>query len=748
MTTEPTNVEKIRSLPWLITADVFNTGFALLTFSGAIFLLFLDELGLRTAQIGLLLSLIPFCGMIAPFIAPTVARIGYKRVFVTFWGIRKVVIALLLLTPIVQARYGLNSTFAWVAAIVLGFAICRAVAETGGWPWRKEAVPDAMRGKFVALQSMSARLMSIIATIGASYVLASSIGLGRFLALIAVGVGMGFVSVWAYTRVPGGAPAPRRSAQPGHLRGMMQAVRDRDFVFFLGALGLATVGGMSVISFVPLYMKDQVGLSDGNIVLLGVGTYAGAVVSSYLWGWTADRYGSKPIMQSSLYLMMLLPVAWFLMPRHSNLSFLLAMLIALAVGVATLAWQISWTRYLFVNAMPAEQKSPYMAVYYAWFGLVGGIGPLLAGQILHLSRGIKANPLFLSFDPYTPLFAMSLVLLAGGTVAVSRLRRGGTRSVGSFAGLFMRGNPLRAFGSLIQFSFSRDEMSRVATTERLGDAQSSLSANELIEALSDPSFNVRYEAIHSIGRMPPEPELVDALLDVLAGPESELTSVAARSLGRLGDRRAIGPLRKALFSDYQLLIANGARSLALLGDTDSIPHFLERFRSERDETMRIAYASALGKLRVSQVTGELFTLLRQAQSPVLRGEIGLALARIAGDERYYMQRWRSLHSDLGTAAGQAVLDLQRLAKGPETEAFVTLAETCAQRFAEGNLAEGTKLLEEMIADMPTGGIDETLLQILRECDRCLGECGHTRVEFILLTLHSLDAALRQVGSPD
>ena len=216
VTTEPTNVEKIRSLPWLITADVFNTGFALLTFSGAIFLLFLDELGLRTAQIGLLLSLIPFCGMIAPFIAPAVARIGYKRVFVTFWGIRKVVIALLLLTPIVQARYGLNSTFAWVAAIVLGFAICRAIAETGGWPWRKEAVPDAMRGKFVALESMSARLMSITVIIGASYVLASSIGLGRFLVLIAVGVGMGFVSVWAYTRVPGGAPAPRRSAPNAH----------------------------------------------------------------------------------------------------------------------------------------------------------------------------------------------------------------------------------------------------------------------------------------------------------------------------------------------------------------------------------------------------------------------------------------------------------------------------------------------------------------------------------------------------
>ena len=46
------DVEKIRRLPWLVAADTLNTGFFLLTFSGSVFILFLNELGLKTGQIG------------------------------------------------------------------------------------------------------------------------------------------------------------------------------------------------------------------------------------------------------------------------------------------------------------------------------------------------------------------------------------------------------------------------------------------------------------------------------------------------------------------------------------------------------------------------------------------------------------------------------------------------------------------------------------------------------------------------
>ena len=185
------------------------------------------------------------------------------------------------------------------------------------------------------------------------------------------------------------------------------------------------------------------------------------------------------------------------------------------------------------------------------------------------------------------------------------------------------------------------------------------------------------------------------------------------------------------------------RALAMLGDVDSVPYFLEKLKHETDGVLCIAYASALGKLRATQATENLFALLRQAESEVARGEIGLALARIAGDERYYLQHWPSLRSDFNTGAAQAVLALQKPARHLKSDTFGIQAEACAKCFARGDLSGSAIHLKDMIHALPTHGLDETLVCILDECAAGLAEFGSTRLEFVLLSLHASDIALRQ-----
>jgi len=384
-----------------------------------------------------------------------------------------------------------------------------------------------------------------------------------------------------------------------------------------------------------------------------------------------------------------------------------------------------------------------MALYYAWFGVASGGGPLLAGQILNLSQDIRARLGVFVVDPYTPLFAMSLALLAAGVVAVSRVRGDEATTFKHLAGMFWRGNPIQALFLLIRYRFAGTEVSRLATTQRLGDTRNPLSAHELIQALGDPSFNVRYEAVSSIGRMPPEPQLVDALLTVLGDTEVELSAVAARSLGALGDTRAIPPLRRALSSGYPFLEAGSARALAMLGDVEGIPYFLDKLKNEPDPMLRIAYASALGKLRAPGAIPELFALLRQVEPEVARGEIGLALARIAGDERFYLQHWPALRADLNTGAAHAFLALQKPARHLKADDLGSLVEACVRCFAQGDLSGGVACLGDMIQRLPTRDLDESLACILGECAAGLAEFGGTRPELILLALHSLDIALRQ-----
>ena len=86
---ELTDDEKIHRLPWAFGHIATNSVFCQLTVFGPVFILFLTELGLDKAQIGLLLALFPLAGIVALFAASPVARIGYKRTFVVLWGARK-----------------------------------------------------------------------------------------------------------------------------------------------------------------------------------------------------------------------------------------------------------------------------------------------------------------------------------------------------------------------------------------------------------------------------------------------------------------------------------------------------------------------------------------------------------------------------------------------------------------------------------------------------------------------------------
>lgn len=743
-----TDVEKIRKLPWLVAGDSLNASYFLLTFSGSVFLLFLNEVGLNTSQIGVLLALIPFANMIAPIVAPTVARIGVKRAFISFRAIRMAVFSLLLFTPLVLARFGMNSTFIWVTAIIALFSFVRSIGETGVFPWVKEIIPNDMRGKFNAINSISSTIVSIIIITTASWVIDTGAGLNRFTTLITLGTGLGILSLISYTQLPGGKPVHLERGPKNFFKNLKMPFQDKEFIRFLQVIGLVTIGSSATFSFIPLFMKQNIGLSEGNVVLLNVGQYAGAILSSYMWGWLTDRYGSKPIMQLSLCLLASLPIFWFFLPRNSPLSLMLATGIAFVLGVANLAWQISWARHLYVNATTGENQSTYMAVFFAWMGLSEGLGPLLGGQLLSLTQNIQFNFPFLTINAYAFLFAFSLMAFVAGLMVITSLPTEDTPTLRRFTGMFLRGNMFRALESMIQYNFAGTEEAKIVTTERMGDSQNPLSANELIEALNDPSYNVRYQAVNSIGRMPPSPELIDALIASL-DDVTELNFAVTRSLGRLGDPRAIPPLRKLLFSGYHLLETNSARALAMLNDKDSIPYLLEKMRGEPNLTLRVAFAAALGKLGAVESIAELSDLMVQIPKDVLRGEVGLALARIAGDERYYTQHWRPLRSNLNTAAGQAVLAFQKQARRLKLEPFIALTEPCADNFAQGNLPEGVAHVQQMIACLPAENLAPALVEIMRRCAQNLATAPHSaRPELLLLAFHTIDTAFQQLGSPD
>ncbi len=426
-----TDRQKIRKLPFYIAAMTMNSVFTTLTVFGSVFPLFLADLGLDKARIGLALALIPYATLISPIMAPFVSKWGFRRTFLTVWTIRKFIITAMLLAPAILATAGPDAAFTWVTVCIIGFALCRATGDTGLLPWTQELVPNDIRGKFMAFENVIVTLVQIAIVALAGFLIDRLGGSARYVAPMGIGVVGGLIGVLLFSFLPGGKPARQTIDLRAHLAEMQLALKDRNFMFFMGMLTLVTFGSALSGAFIPLFANEKIGLSPGNVVLLSIGSSAGTLLAALPVGWALDRIGNKPLMLIGLAMLLALPVCWLAAPRNEPTSLAFAMGVSFLAGIGGATWSMSWSRFLFNTAVPPQHSAVYLSTYYAWSSFVGGSGPLLAGAILTALAPITANP-------YTGLFIISLAPMLIGGVVLSRLRDDEAVSLRYLAGRALR----------------------------------------------------------------------------------------------------------------------------------------------------------------------------------------------------------------------------------------------------------------------------------------------------------------------
>ena len=413
--------EKIRALPWYLAHGALTSVFFLWTFGGSVFLLFLSELGLPKGQIGIMLSFFPFCGLVALVFAPYATRIGRKRVFLTCFTGRYVVIINLLFLPWILSHLGKPAGITFVFGIMFTVALLRALGETAYYPWSQEFIPNSVRGWYSALANALSTLASAIALLIAGDVIGSAAGLPRFLWLIGIGTIFGLVGILVMRWVPGGAPDGSGGGAASHLANMRDALRTPNLSAYIKGVGGVMLGSVLLTSFLPLYLKEQMGLPAGTVVTLDMVVMVGGALSSFAWGWAADRVGSRPILMSSLAVGLLLPVGWLFLPRQVPNAVLWCGLLYFIYGVIANGSAIGAGRLLFNSVVPQQKSTSYTAIYYAWIGLTGGIAPLLAGGILSLTAGMHTGIGMVVIDGQTILFILAFLFLGYGLLEYGRV---------------------------------------------------------------------------------------------------------------------------------------------------------------------------------------------------------------------------------------------------------------------------------------------------------------------------------------
>ena len=170
---------------------------------------------------------------------------------------------------------------------------------------------------------------------------------------------------------------------------------------------------------------------------------------------------------------------------------------------------------------------------------------------------------------------------------------------------------------------------RIEATGRLADLELPEARGALAAALQDKAPAVRFEAARGIAELQ-HAAGIDVLIAAL--DDGELRYRAAGALARLGDARAIEPLKKALNAWFvpQFDRTQFAGALAVLGDAEGVAHLDKRIGKKRalDRPMAVEF---LGELESAAAKQTLLQILDTVDDTA-RGTAARALGFHGGDD--------------------------------------------------------------------------------------------------------------------
>ena len=396
-------------------------------------------LGIGTGWVGVLNALLPFAMMVSIFMTGTARRLGSKRLLVSGWTMRNIMITPIVLTPLAFAWWGTHGAAIVLFAGVAMFCFVRAVTGIGWSSWLHEIVAEENRGFYFTVESVVARGVGILFGVAVFLFFSSQPALWKFSVMSAFGVASGLASIWFLVRVPGGAPEPDTSTQPRSSRDEYRRVLgDRSFCSFLVLMLAGTfVGAAQALVFI-LFMRDHMGLPPGLIMLIGAIASAVAMCTVHRWTRIADSHGSPVTMAAAGFLIVaglsLLGCAGHGRPGVWFIGFLAAVL-----SVGGSGFFVTGARG-FLHRIDPMMRHAYVAVWNTATALFAGTASILAGILV---RGG-------SHQAFT-LTALGLALLmAAACVALLRLPERGVDFEAYDYELFDPGQPvlsiLRMYG--------------------------------------------------------------------------------------------------------------------------------------------------------------------------------------------------------------------------------------------------------------------------------------------------------------
>jgi hypothetical protein len=712
---EQSDYDKLRRIPYLYAFNVLNMAALVCTVNSPL-ALYAAELGIEKGRIGMLGGIMPFAQVLCIAFLPIV--MAYSQRFITgaAYASRYIFVLPWIAAPFLGSP---EQAFWLLFGCMTAFSISRTLAETAIYPWSQEYMPRQVRGRISGVISLAILPVALGGSVLIQLWLDSRVGIERYFPVFVIGAFFGLTSVLSLIGLRGGNPRPDTPRGLASIRAMRTPVRDGNFWLYLYSSGTQYFAYTAVNLFLVLFFRERLGISSGQLVLLIALVPVGGALGGLIAGWFVDRYGTRAIRvtlqswQVVLLLSLLLIGPGVVFPEivAGAIFFLMGLLFQSSIAVGSI---------YMLNYVPPAHKENYMTLAYASDGIIGGGATFIASLLLQLLDAHRPTLLGMTVDSYEALFVACAVVVVTSALAFAGLKESGATGVRAFFANFGSGSAIRALLAIPRYGALTSEERRQELTYGFGGTRSSLVKEELIAALSDPSFDVRHEAIQSLGRLPPGPAVIRALESMLdyEGLE-ELQYAALTSLGRLRARESGAAIAVFLDSSSALLRARAIRSLGEIRDETYLPRIRQMLRDDPEINCRLAAVSALGKYADRSSVGGLVAIYAQlaaadttASDEPRSKVVLLALAKILGLEEGFSRDWRLEERILGQRLPRLIERLAwtvRRMPGKQSGELSARIKATALGASSGETTEAFLALQALLPRIETSGHTDAAL---------------------------------------
>ncbi|RIL05601.1 MAG: hypothetical protein DCC71_09760 [Proteobacteria bacterium] len=237
---------------------------------------------------------------------------------------------------------------------------------------------------------------------------------GGFGALFGVATAAGLVRLAMIARLPepasDGAPRLRARDAVGLLR------RHAGLRRYLAGMILAGAPRRAALPFALVMMRRSMGLSDADVMLTTVASFAGGFASLYAWGRLVDRLGPFSVFAGTALASAALLLWLAIAGSGATLAALIAFFFVFAAMSAGVG--VADTHVLF-GLSPEREATPTLVIADVTTSLAYGAAPVLAGVALDraIAGGVDAA------TAYRSLFALAAIAILCAPLPLRGLRR-------------------------------------------------------------------------------------------------------------------------------------------------------------------------------------------------------------------------------------------------------------------------------------------------------------------------------------